>query len=151
MCIRDSPYTVYFNEEETKAFEESTTGLYGGIGAILRQHQDSVVIIGSLMQGKAADKAGLRPADIIWRINGKDFSHTKVVDVRNELRGEPGKPITLVVRRPGYAQDSLTVTFDRERIDLSPISYTELLADRIGFISVNTFSTTCLLYTSRCV
>ena len=136
------PYTVYFNEEETKAFEESTTGLYGGIGAILRQHQDSVVIIGSLIQGKAADKAGLRPADIIWRINGKDFSHTKVVDVRNELRGEPGTPITLVVRRPGYAKDSLTVTFNRERIDLSPVSYAELLNGRVGFISLNTFSAT---------
>lgn len=138
------PYTVYFNEEETKAFEESTTGLYGGIGAILRQHQDSVVIIGSLMQGKAADKAGLRPADVIWRINGKDFSHTKVVDVRNELRGEPGTPITLVVRRPGYARDSLTVTFNRERIDLSPVSYAELLDGRVAFILLNTFSTsTC--------
>ena len=136
------PYTVYFNEEETKAFEESTTGLYGGIGAILRQHQDSVVIIGSLIQGKAADKAGLRPADIIWRINGKDFSHTKVVDVRNELRGEPGTPIKLVVRRPGYAKDSLTVTFNRERIDLSPVSYAELLNGRVGFISLNTFSAT---------
>lgn len=135
------PYTVYFNKEETKAFEESTTGLYGGIGAVLRQHQDSVVVIGSLMQGKAADKAGLRPADIIWRINGKDFSHTKVVDVRNALRGEPGTPVTLVVRRPGYALDSLTVTFDRERIDMSPVAYEELLPGAVGFISLSTFST----------
>ncbi len=141
MLQRLDPYTVYLNREETKAFEESTTGLYGGIGAILRQHQDSVVIIGALMQGKAADKAGLCPADIIWRINGHDFSHTKVVDVRNALRGEPGTPLTLVVRRPGYELDSLEVTFDRERIDLSPIAYKELFPGQVGFISVSTFST----------
>ena len=114
MLQRLDPYTVYLNREETKAFEESTTGLYGGIGAILRQHQDSVVIIGALMQGKAADKA---------------------------LRGEPGTPLTLVVRRPGYELDSLEVTFDRERIDLSPIAYKELFPGQVGFISVSTFST----------
>ena len=34
----NDPYTVYYNEEETKEIKESTSGEYSGIGAAMMQN-----------------------------------------------------------------------------------------------------------------
>lgn len=136
------PYTMYMDAEETKAFAEGTQGFYGGIGAILRQYRDSLVVIDAPMKGMPADKAGLRAGDIIWRIDGRTFHPTKVAEVRKVLRGMPHTPVTLTVRRPGYERDSLTVTFDRESVEMNPVAYSELLTGKVGYIQLTTFSDT---------
>ena len=40
----NDPYSVYYDEEETKALYESTEGEYSGIGAVLSQNMDTGVI-----------------------------------------------------------------------------------------------------------
>lgn len=132
------PYTEYMTKKEAKEFRESTMGNYGGIGAILRQRPDSTVMIDRPMKGKAADKAGLRAGDLFLTINGKDFSRTTVADVRNELRGAPGQQLRLTMQRPG-SDTPFTVSFERESIDMDPVSLSMMLPGEIGYIRLSSF------------
>ena len=132
------PYTVFMSKKEAKEFRESSGGVYGGIGALLRQLPDSVVIIDSPMKGQAADKAGLIAGDAIIAVNGKRFDTATVEAVRNELRGIPGEPLHVTVRRRGTAKP-LEFTFAREAISMNPISLSTRLGGDIGYVRLNTF------------
>ena len=63
------PYTVYFPESEADEFTIMTTGKYGGIGSLVRSNGD-YVIISEVYKGFPADLAGIKPGDIIKKVDG---------------------------------------------------------------------------------
>ena len=59
------PYSVYYDEEETKTLIESTEGEYDGIGAVLSQDINTgVVTLVQIYDGSPASEAGLMDNDI---------------------------------------------------------------------------------------
>ena len=55
----NDPYTVYYNEEETKEIKESTSGEYSGIGAAMMQNvQTGEITITTVYEDSPAEKAG---------------------------------------------------------------------------------------------
>ena len=62
------PYTQYIPESEIEDFRFQTTGQYGGIGSLIRQVGDYVVIA-EPYEGFPADKAGLKIGDKIIQID----------------------------------------------------------------------------------
>lgn len=67
------PYTVFIDEGEQRQMEILSSGSYGGIGIDAGYRGDQVVIIAPL-DGYAAQRAGLRPGDIIKEIDGISVS-----------------------------------------------------------------------------
>ena len=65
------PYTNYIPESEIEDFRYMTTGQYGGVGAMIRQQGDYVVI-SEPYEGYPAQKADLRAGDKILQINDID-------------------------------------------------------------------------------
>src|ERR1035437_7892975 len=63
------PYTVYFPESEADEFAILTTGKYGGIGSLVRNSGDYVVI-SEVYKGFPADKAGIKPGDLLKKVDG---------------------------------------------------------------------------------
>ena len=80
------PYTVFLAESEMDDFETLTTGKYGGIGALIRQKED-YVIIAEPYKGSPADRAGLKIGDKIVAIDGKDAKGFTTADVSKRLKG----------------------------------------------------------------
>ena len=66
------PYTVYFPEAEADEFAILISGKYGGIGSLVRPSGDYVVI-SEVYKGFPADKAGIKPGDLLKKVDG-DFS-----------------------------------------------------------------------------
>lgn len=58
------PHTEFFNAEETKQFNQELNGTFSGIGAELGKNEDTIVIV-SPISGFPAEKAGLKPKDVI--------------------------------------------------------------------------------------
>ncbi len=63
------PYTVYFPESEAEDFAIMTTGKYGGIGSLVRGN-GNYAIISEVYKGFPADKAGIKPGDILKKVDG---------------------------------------------------------------------------------
>ncbi len=63
------PYTVYYPESEVEDFNIMTTGKYGGIGSLVRKGDDYTVI-SEVYKGFPADRAGIKPGDLLKKVDG---------------------------------------------------------------------------------
>ena len=79
------PYTNYIPESEIEDYRYMTTGQYGGVGALIRQQGDYVVI-SEPYEGFPAQKADLRAGDKILKINDIDAKGKKTDDISKILK-----------------------------------------------------------------
>src|SRR5260221_1790355 len=81
------PYTNYIPESEIEDYRYMTTGQYGGIGALIHQEGD-YVIISETYEGFPAQKADLRAGDKILKVNDIDVKGKKSDDISKYLKGQ---------------------------------------------------------------
>lgn len=137
------PYTEYFNEEDMKEFRVHTTGLYGGVGALVRKDDlFDYVRISEPYMGSPADKAGLRAGDLIVAIDSVPMKGIIVDTVSARMKGAPGSTFTMTIkdRVTGKERD---VVIKREKIKIPAISYAGVLGDSIGYVALESFSDGC--------
>ena len=138
-CLNSlDPYTVYIPEEDTEDLTFMTTGTYGGIGALIVQ-RDEDVMISEPYEGMPAQKAGLKAGDLLLKIDGESARGKSTSEVSAMLRGVPHDKISIVVKRPGEKKN-LTFEFEREMIQINPVSYVGCVAPGIGYIKLTEFT-----------
>lgn len=129
------PYTDYFNSDEAKEFYGELEGTFEGIGAELGKDENKNIIIIAPISGYPAEKAGLKPKDIIAEINGKGIYDTSISDAVKQIRGTAGTVVKLTIVRDGSPQE---VSITREKISIP--SVTSEVKDAIGIMTVSRFS-----------
>lgn len=132
------PYTVYYPESEIEDYRMMTTGQYGGVGALIQQHGDDVVIA-EPYEGSPAAKAGLWAGDVVRKVNGQSLNGKSSSDVSAAMKGQPGSTLVLEVFRPS-ANKTLTFNIIREEIKLPNIPYSGIIGDKVGYIKLDQFT-----------
>jgi len=138
MLEKLDPYTVYMPEEETDDLKFMTTGEYAGIGALISK-SDRGVVISEPYEGKPAQRNGVRAGDIILQIDGKYVNGLTVSEVSALLKGTPNTTIKLRLDRPG-GKAPIEISFLREKIQMNPVSYYAVIADKVGYVLLNEFT-----------
>lgn len=132
------PYTVFIPKSDKNALTMMTTGMYGGIGAIIMQ-KDGEIVIAEPHEGMPAQRSDLKAGDILVQINGVKLKGKSVSEASSKLRGIPGTEVRLKVKRPGEKKTFEKVVV-REAIKIEPVSYYGTLSDSIGYISFREFT-----------
>ncbi len=132
------PYTVFVSEAQAEDMRIMTTGEYGGIGSLIQQLGD-YVIISEPYEGFPAQKSGLIPGDIILEINGVDAFKRSSSEISELLKGVPGSSVKLKIKRVGR-EDPLNVELTREKIKLDNIPYSTILDNDLGYILLSGFT-----------
>ncbi len=132
------PYTVYISEADIEDFRFMTTGQYGGIGSLIQQQSDFIVIT-EPYEGFPAQTNGLRAGDIIVEINGKPVSGKTVSEVSDLLKGQPGSMVELVIKRPA-ADKNINFSIERKEIKVSDIPWSGMVDPKVGYIKLNSFT-----------
>ncbi|MEB2681258.1 PDZ domain-containing protein [Chlamydia suis] len=92
-------HTAYFSKEEALSMRAQLEKGMCGIGVVLKEDIDGVVVK-EILPGGPADKTGsLRVGDIIYRVNGKNIENTPFPGVLDALRGSAGSSVTLDIHR----------------------------------------------------
>lgn len=138
MLMRLDPYTEYYSEDNISDLQFMTTGEYGGIGSIISQNNNRV-IINEPYKNLPADKAGLKAGDIILELDGMNMEKATVKDVSDKLKGTPGTSVKLKVQRPGN-EKPMDISIVREKIEIDPITYSTVMDDNIGYIHFSSFT-----------
>lgn len=134
----NDPYSVYFNEEETKEIFETTTGEFGGIGALMSQNRETMVVtMSNVYKDSPADKAGFRNNDILYKVDGEDISGQDLSDIVKKVKGEKGTEVTITVLR-GADNEEYEATVIRDIIEAQTVTY-EMKEDEIGYIRLSEF------------
>ena len=134
------PYTVFYPESQVDEFTFMTTGKYGGIGSLVRNSGDYVVI-SEVYKGFPADLAGIKAGDLLKKVDGislKGFSTDKVSE---KLKGNPGTEITITVERNGKETD---YPLKREKIIIPPVPYYGMIDSKTGYIRFTNFTQNCI-------
>ncbi|HEY0030726.1 MAG TPA: S41 family peptidase, partial [Bacteroidia bacterium] len=132
------PYTNFIPESEIEDYRYMTTGQYGGIGALVRQIGDYVVI-SEPYEGFPAQKADLRAGDKILKVNDIDVKGKKTDDISKYLKGQASTTIKLLVEREGEKKP-LEKTISREEIKIKSVPYSGMLTKNIGYIKLTGFT-----------
>ena len=132
------PYTVYIPKENKEDLKMLTKGEYGGIGSVITQRGDSI-IISDPYEGKPAQRAGLKAGDVLLKVDGVNVKGKTVSEVSELLRGVPHEMIRLKVKRPNVKQE-LHFEFERENIHIHPITYYGEIAPKMGYVLLSDFT-----------
>lgn len=132
------PYTNYISESEVEDYRFMTTGQYGGIGATIFSKND-LIVIRDPYEGFAAQKSGLRSGDIILEVDGKALKGKTSADVSKILKGQPGTPVKLLIKRPGEEKE-FEITLNREEIQINNVPYYGMINSSTGYIQLRGFT-----------
>lgn len=134
----DDPYSCYYTAEEYADLMEQTEGVYYGIGAYVSQSIDTKVLtITKPFKDGPADKAGILPGDIIYKVEGEVVTDQDISTVVAKMKGEKGTQVKLTVLR-GETMEEIEFTVTRDEIEVPTVEY-KMLDDKIGYVYVLQF------------
>ena len=130
----EDPYAIYRTEDEYDDYSSSMSGKYTGIGIVVTQSDDGLILVTDLKEDGSAFESGVKSGDVITSVDGVPVAERGYRDSLDAISGKAGTSVTLVVDRGG---ESLTFTLERRRLVNSTVSYS--LIDGIGYIRISSF------------
>lgn len=134
------PYTVYYPESDADEFTILTTGKYGGIGSLVRKSGDYTVI-SEVYKGFPADRAGIKPGDLLKKVDGVSLKGLSTDKVSEKLKGNAGTELTLTIERNG---NDTEYPLKREKIAIPPVPYSGMIDSKTGYIRFRSFTQNCI-------
>jgi carboxyl-terminal processing protease len=137
-ALGDTGHSTFLSPQMLKQEDEFTSGSYKGIGAELERKGAHVVIV-TPFDGSPAQKAGLRPGEIILKVDGKDVAGLSLPEVVRRIVGKAGTQVTLTVLSPGSGS-ARDVTLTRATISMHNVSWRKLPGTNLAQLRLAGFS-----------
>lgn len=131
------PYTFFLPPVEQKQFEEDLSGEFSGVGMEI-EIKDELLTVVAPLKGTPAEKAGVKPGDIVLAIDGASTKGLDITTAVNRIRGPKGSTVVLKMMREGWTEPK-DISVVRDTINL-PIIDTEEKGDGIYVIALHNFT-----------
>ncbi len=119
------PYSTYLTSAEFRNTLQDISGEFEGIGAEIGTVDatgatvdcatfgpDCRLVIVSPLDGSPALKAGLKPGDVVAKVDGSTLDGLTPNQARDRIRGAKGTDVVLTIERKGVAAFDVTITRD---------------------------------------
>jgi carboxyl-terminal processing protease len=130
------PHSSYLDPESFKEIQIGTEGRFGGLGIEVTVENGFVKVVTPIDDTPAA-RAGIKPGDIITKLDDQPVKDMSLNDAVKLMRGEPGTEITLTITREGEAKP-LEFTLKRAVIRITSVR-SRILEDKYGYVRVTQF------------
>ncbi len=101
-------------------FNKHTQGRFPGVGIQIRKNEGEPILVVSPLKGSPAYRAGVRPGDLITKINGKNASKYTITKAVREITGPVGTTVNLTIKRPGE-EEEFELRLERQEINVESI------------------------------
>ncbi|MFZ1909504.1 MAG: PDZ domain-containing protein, partial [Burkholderiales bacterium] len=136
--LGDTGHSAFLTPAMMRTDKQQLQGHFPGIGAEVRMRDKRVVIVAPL-DGSPAQKAGLRPGDVIFKVDGSDTAGETLEQVVARIRGPAGTKVTLSVLDPG-SDRTRSVELVRAVIHPRLVSWHLVPGTRIADLRIAAFS-----------
>jgi carboxyl-terminal processing protease len=130
------PHSQYFDKKSYKEFREGTTGKFVGVGIEISQEEGLVKVV-SPIEGSPADRAGLKPGDLITKVDDTSVKGLSLNEAVKRMRGEPQNQSDLTIFRKDENR-TFPVTIIREEIKTVSVK-SKMIENGFGWIRVSQF------------
>ena len=137
-AVNDPGHTGYLTPEEVKARDESLSGTFVGVGAVLDMRNNAPTVV-RLLPDSPAEKAGLRAGESILRVDDVSVAGQTIEQVVSRIRGPEGTAVTLGLQDLDGSERSLTIV--RAKLTLEIVSWSLAPGSRDAVIRLESFST----------
>ena len=130
------PHSSYLDPEGFKEIRIGTEGEFGGLGIEVSMEDGFVKVISPIEDTPAA-RGGMKPGDIIIRLDEKPVKGMTLTEAVKFMRGKPGSEIVLTILREGNSKP-MKVTLTRAVIKIQSVK-TQVLDDGYGYLRITQF------------
>jgi carboxyl-terminal processing protease len=130
------PHSVYMDKKTLKDFNEGTTGKFVGVGIEISQ-EDGLIKVVSPIEDSPAFRAGLKPNDLIVKIDDTPVKGMTLNEGVKRMRGEPDTKVILSVFRKDENR-TFTVTIVREVIKTQSVK-AKVVEPGFGWVRLSQF------------
>jgi carboxyl-terminal processing protease len=113
------PHSEYLDQRAMDQLSEDTSGSYDGLGLEVLSAEGTLRVIAPI-DDTPADRAGIKPGDIITRIDDKTITSDNANEAVNLLRGKSGSSVMLSVLHEG-ASVPIDLKLMRETIKVASV------------------------------
>ena len=132
----NDPYSQYYTADEFQNLKEQTSGSFVGIGVYIGINpEDNKLTIISPIEGSPSDKVGIKPGDIVLKVDGESVDAKKIDEVIKKIKGKENTKVNLTVQRSGK---ELNFDIERKTIVTKSVS-NEVIEDNIGYLRITSF------------
>ena len=130
------PYTNFYNEQMVENAKIAREGEYGGVGVNVFYTREGIHIR-EIYKGFSADKAGLKPGDIIVSVSNQSLKNMNVDQQSQFLKGVPNSKVLVEIERQG---EKFQKELIREKVVLNPVPFSEMIDAETGYIVLTEFN-----------
>jgi carboxyl-terminal processing protease len=134
------PHSNFFDARQFALLREDQRGKYYGVGMVVAPRESRTVVMQPYV-GAPAFNAGIRPGDVIMKVDDKSTDGLTTTDVADMLKGPKGTVVKITVSREGYEQQ-LVFTVTRDEIPRHSVDIAFLLKPGIGYVKLSGFNET---------
>jgi len=134
------PHSNFFDARQFALLREDQRGKYYGVGMVIAPRENHTVVVAPYV-GAPAYTAGLRPGDVLTKVDDKSTDGLSTSEVADMLKGPKGTVVKITVTREGYT-DPLVFTVTRDEIPRHSVDIAFLLKPGVGYIHLSQFNET---------
>ncbi len=131
------PYTVFFDPTSAAEFNRELEGKFEGIGAEIAIKHDRLTVVSPLAESPA-ERAGLRPGDVILAIDKVDTATLSLEDAVSRIRGPKGTTVVLTILTKGVSETK-DAQVKREEIIVKTVQW-EIVAGNVAYVRIFSFN-----------
>jgi carboxyl-terminal processing protease len=116
------PFSEYYTPDEAKKVSQALEGKFEGVGMSVDSRDTKKGLrVARVFRDSPAQKAGIRPTDVIVAVNGESIVGESAEDATGKIRGPAGTEVELTFK-PGGDGEPKTVTLERKKLDVPLVS-----------------------------
>jgi carboxyl-terminal processing protease len=136
--LGDTGHSVFLTPDMLRSYQIDISGKFEGIGAYVEMRSGYVVIV-TPMDNSPAQKAGLRPGDVVLKVDDEDMTGKTLDEVIGKIMGPSGTDVKLTIFRP-ETQEDIEVTITRAVITVKNVTWKFVPGTTIAHLRIAQFS-----------
>ncbi|HOO79617.1 MAG TPA: S41 family peptidase [Lachnospiraceae bacterium] len=134
----NDPYACYYTPGEWIAMQNSTQGIYYGIGAYLMKSETLLYPqVTGIIRDTPAEESDLMVDDYIYMVDGVDVYDMDLSAVVAMIKGEQGTTVHLTIVRQSTGEQ-LEMDIERRKVE-TPTVELKMMENNIAYISISEF------------
>ena len=134
------PHSNFFDSRQFALLREDQRGKYYGVGMVVAPRDNHTIVVAPYVDAPAF-RAGLRPGDVIAKVDEKSTDGLSTTEVADMLKGPKGTIVKIQVNREGWT-DPLVFSVTRDEIPRHSVDIITMLKPGVGYVRLTQFNET---------